>query len=426
MHTWHDEKRADSMRQVEAAINKIKIRSRHRKELGDVEELARSIESIGLLHPIVLAGDGKLIAGRRRIAAYEALGRDTIPANVIEGLDDLDAVLQAERDENLQRLDLAPSEAVSIGMEVEELASEEARLRQLSGKSPDGKAGGRGHKNLRPKLGPGFSANGRASVVAAKAAGMSRATYEKAKAIVESGDTKLIARMDETGKVAGLHKELQRRRAAAELVKQGVALPPEFRIEHCDVRDLDIAPNTVDLMLTDPPYDRESVPLYGVLADQAAQWLKPGGVCLAYAGQLFLPDIMSLMGKHLEWLWCFPIIHSGPILTMRVNSLQQRWKPVIAFVKPPLKPWWPAFEDLVTAGQCEKSLHEWGQAEAEAAYFIEHLSPVGGLVVDPFVGSGTVAVAAAKLGRRFVGCDVDLATTQVARSRVGSLELVSA
>ena len=30
----------------------------------------------------------------------------------------------------------------------------------------------------------------------------------------------------------------------------------------------------------------------------------------------------------------------------------------------------------------------------------------GGLVVDPFCGSGTALLAAAKLGRRFVGCDV--------------------
>jgi site-specific DNA-methyltransferase (adenine-specific) len=37
-------------------------------------------------------------------------------------------------------------------------------------------------------------------------------------------------------------------------------------------------------------------------------------------------------------------------------------------------------------------------------------SHAGGLVVDPFCGSGTTLLAAAKLGRRFVGCDIgDLA-----------------
>ena len=414
------------MYQADTTISSIKIGRRHRKVLGDLSELAKSIEAIGLLHPVVVSSDRQLIAGRRRIAAYEALGRDTIPATAIDGLDDLDALLQAERDENLQRLDLAPSEAVAIGVEVERLAGDEARNRQLTGKSADGKAGGRGRQNLGPKLGPGFSASGRASVAAAKAAGMSRTTYEKAKSIVESGDQQLVSRMDQTGKVSGLHKELQRRQAAAALVTHCVSLPPEFRIEHSDLRELDVAPNSVDLILSDPPYDRDSVHLYGVLAQQAAKWLKPGGVCVAYAGQLFLPEIFGLMGEHLCWMWCFPIIHSGPTLTMRVNCLQQCWKPVIAFVKPPLKPWWPAFRDVVATGEREKSLHEWQQAQSEAAYFIEHLSPVGGMVVDPFVGAGTVAVAAAELGRRFVGCDIDAATVQVARGRVGGLKAASA
>lgn len=121
---------------------------------------------------------------------------------------------------------------------------------------------------------------------------MTRITYEKAKAIVASGDTQLIERMDRTGKVSGIYKELQRRKAAAELLQHSVALPNEFRVEHCDVRELEIAPDSVDLILTGPPYDRDSVPLYGVLAEQAARWLKPGVVLLSYSGQLFLPEII--------------------------------------------------------------------------------------------------------------------------------------
>ena len=36
----------------------------------------------------------------------------------------------------------------------------------------------------------------------------------------------------------------------------------------------------------------------------------------------------------------------------------------------------------------------------------EHKNWVGGLVCDPFVGSGTTAEVALKLGRRFVGIDL--------------------
>jgi site-specific DNA-methyltransferase (adenine-specific) len=40
------------------------------------------------------------------------------------------------------------------------------------------------------------------------------------------------------------------------------------------------------------------------------------------------------------------------------------------------------------------------------------------LVLDPFMGSGTTLLAAAKLGRRYVGYDLDPAYVEIARSRV--------
>jgi hypothetical protein len=45
----------------------------------------------------------------------------------------------------------------------------------------------------------------------------------------------------------------------------------------------------------------------------------------------------------------------------------------------------------------------------------------GGLVVDPFVGSGTTAVEAVRAGRRFIGCDISKVPLEIAwtRTRVG-------
>jgi len=42
----------------------------------------------------------------------------------------------------------------------------------------------------------------------------------------------------------------------------------------------------------------------------------------------------------------------------------------------------------------------------------------GALVVDPFCGSGTTLVAAAKLGRRFVGCDIGDLAIETTRERL--------
>ena len=48
-------------------IADIRIGERHRKDMGDIEGLARSIDEIGLLHPVVVRPDGTLVAGERRI-----------------------------------------------------------------------------------------------------------------------------------------------------------------------------------------------------------------------------------------------------------------------------------------------------------------------------------------------------------------------
>jgi ParB family transcriptional regulator, chromosome partitioning protein len=56
------------------ALDDIIIGIRHRRDIGDIGSLARSVAEVGLLHPIVIRPDGVLIAGARRLAACKALG----------------------------------------------------------------------------------------------------------------------------------------------------------------------------------------------------------------------------------------------------------------------------------------------------------------------------------------------------------------
>jgi len=88
----------------EIAISKIKIASNRRK-VGDVEELATSIKELGLLNPVTINTENKLIAGHHRIKAFQALGIKIIPVRVID-CTQLQAEL-AEIDENLIRNELS-------------------------------------------------------------------------------------------------------------------------------------------------------------------------------------------------------------------------------------------------------------------------------------------------------------------------------
>ena len=55
----------------------------------------------------------------------------------------------------------------------------------------------------------------------------------------------------------------------------------------------------------------------------------------------------------------------------------------------------------------------------------KHTDPQG-LVVDPFLGSGTTAVAALASGRSFAGCDIDANYVEAARKRISTISVQQA
>ena len=75
-------------------------------------------------------------------------------------------------------------------------------------------------------------------------------------------------------------------------------------------------------------------------------------------------------------------------------------------------------------GMDEKTAHPTQKPEELIRRMIAGSSDPGALVVDPFAGSGTTAVVAESLGRRWLAADADPAYVGLARERVGSLAAV--
>ena len=71
----------------------------------------------------------------------------------------------------------------------------------------------------------------------------------------------------------------------------------------------------------------------------------------------------------------------------------------------------------VKANHLEKTEHPCQFPVAIPQRLIKALSPEGGLVLDPFFGSGTTAVAAALEGRRFAGADTERDYCEIANAR---------
>jgi len=75
---------------------------RQRRDLTDIEELADSINRIGLIHPIVVTPDMVLVAGERRFTAISLLGWTAIPAQFTTDLSELELGI-IELEENIKR-----------------------------------------------------------------------------------------------------------------------------------------------------------------------------------------------------------------------------------------------------------------------------------------------------------------------------------
>lgn len=81
--------------------------------------------------------------------------------------------------------------------------------------------------------------------------------------------------------------------------------------------------------------------------------------------------------------------------------------------------------------RCSLCLSPWTQGKAKTRAYLTVLGDAGpscdcrarpepGLVLDPFIGSGTTAIAAERLGRRWLGIELNPAFADQARARIGA------
>lgn len=195
---------------TEMNVSEVRQIKRVRKDLGDLVQLAHSIETVGLLHPIVVTKERRLVAGERRLAAFKQLGRKRVPTYVVESLDDALTLLLAERDENTCRKDFTPMEVYAVDQRLRPLEEKAAKERMSDG----GKEAGRGRQRKGgAKLAP---PKVKSRDLIARAAGVSHGTLEKIRKVAEAAERapkkweSIIAEMEETGNVDRAYREVRR------------------------------------------------------------------------------------------------------------------------------------------------------------------------------------------------------------------------
>lgn len=405
----------------------------------DLQALADDIAVRGLLEPVWVLPDGRLLDGRNRVAACAIAGID--PERRTYTGDDPTAFVVSL---NIHRRHLTTGQKALLALEVLSIYEAETKDR-----------GGRPRKAVNPN---DASANGvrfiagddrpdlreraanrrpegkgkpradlpavskderRTRHKAAKVTGTSGRAVSQAKRIAEHAPD--LAEKVKAGDLALDKAEKQLRRRQSEKEEQQaraaklapVAVDAEgdrWRMFSGDFRERlsDLPDGCVDLIVTDPPYPGESLPLWSDLAKHAARLLRPQGILVGLTGQIYLPDVMNRLGEHLQygWVYCQPLPGSNSRIMAR-HALQA-WKPWVAYSNGA----WPSgridwHEDVLTPSDRTKSRYRWEQDGNPSEYLIEALCPEGGTVLDPFTGTGTYGLAALARGRHFIGCEMD-------------------
>jgi hypothetical protein len=94
----------------------------------------------------------------------------------------------------------------------------------------------------------------------------------------------------------------------------------------------DLANQSVDAVVCDPPYNREGLSSsYSALSEVAARVLKPGRLCVTDCGKAWLPDHFDRLAEHLDYVWTGAIFLPGRHTVFRHKMIFRRWRPVAFF-----------------------------------------------------------------------------------------------
>lgn len=202
-----------------------------------------------------------------------------------------------------------------------------------------------------------------------------------------------------------------------------------------------IPDGSVDLVVTDPPYGinyasarkkDKSRRLGGILNDKtpflsfiepALGKLKPTGAMFIFTRwdvqQDFIDEVQSCGGRVKNVLIWDKGVHSMGDLRASYGSKYESilFIPGREFRFPGKRP-----QDIIPVAKvpAAKLVHPNEKPAALIARLIEDTTAPGAVVLDPFMGSGTTAVACVRTGRNYIGSELDAKYHAIAQQRVAA------
>lgn len=210
----------------------------------------------------------------------------------------------------------------------------------------------------------------------------------------------------------------QRNKEIAASLVTTTSTSEDVKIIHGDFRNVPLDENSIDIIITDPPYPSEFLPLWTDLAVYANKVLKPSGLLIAYSGELHLKECMDALSSQLQYYWTMALFHEGATQLVMARNMMCGWKPLIIYQKAPFHKLDHVVSDRIQSVKPEKSLHEWQQSESGVKEIIERFTDPGDMILDPFSGSGTTIAVAKELGRKAIGIEINETDYKLSLSRI--------
>jgi len=372
----------------------------------EYKSLEESILAEGCREAIILWND-IIVDGHNR---YEICSKHNIEFKTIQKkFDDINEVKKWIINNQISRRNISKAQRIVLALTFEEIIKFQAK--ELQKRKPE---------SVPPNLAE-QKIDTRQEI--AKMADASHGSVSKMKKILEkaSDDTKEKVISGDMSIDEGYKKTTndEKRQFRKELSEKGkdIFLDVDFRFGDFNVVLEDIPDNSVDIIITDPPYPIKYIDCWEQLSLFASRKLRDGGFCIAYSGQYNLYEVMTRMNKHLRYYWTFAMYHAGSTQIVNAVNIICRWKPVLIYQKGSRK-LTKTLQDYFISEKKEKESHDWQQSKSSVSHLINVFTEEGDLIVDTFAGAGTTIIAAKQLNRRIIAAEIDEETFNIAKFNI--------
>ena len=413
-------------------IKQIKIkpdRIRQHFDPKQLEELAESIRTTGLIEPVIIDKESYLVAGERRIRACQLLGWTEVRIDYFESLDPWKQKV-AELDENLHRTALSYPEELAAKKKLHQMYVEKYGARK-SGRGGDGT--GWKVKDTAERLGISAGSVSEDLQLADALEKNPALGLLKSKVAAKNAFKRDLELKSRT-LIAALTKKKKSDSQTPEEKAQQESTPPsqwpqsgneQIQLYQADCLDFipSLSDSSIHSLITDPPWQVEFDAKFGLDPetglDLTAKMLKevypkiiPGALCLMFCATKHLitgkiHSIISTAGFNMFdniFIWYKPkTAHNSHPYSKPSND----YEPIVFFSRAAPRPMTrPSYAVLEYTNKGHK-FHPAQKPIELLAELVSLTTTEQETVFDPFVGSGNLLIAAETINRRAIGIELD-------------------